>query len=92
MLAPGPWTEDCGIVKDANGVMIVDDLHRPMGENDAQENFVRRLILAAPELLEAVKALVPYVPNTDARSGPLHYARMAYDQARALIRRIEEQP
>jgi hypothetical protein len=89
MIHPGPWrlvtrtTElrFAGDIVDANGEIVS---YTP----DICSADDKRLILAAPELLEALKACVRFVPNTGG-SGVFGEARDAYLSACALIARIE---
>jgi ribosomal protein S15P/S13E len=90
----GPWKQrafDSYSIEDANGQIIVDDFHVPDNDTGEKEQ-IERLVLAAPELLETVKALLVYHdavmahtlgngPEVD--TGPPH-------NARALIARIEK--
>ena len=81
MKHPGPWREiDDGVVVDANGEEIISG---GLGEEnrgiDAFQD-VMRLILAAPELLDALKAVCDHMGVEDTEAG---------QDALALIARIE---
>jgi hypothetical protein len=56
---PAPWTCSGGILVDGNGSWLADDLHlaEQLG-SDSAKDAVERLILAAPVLLECVRAFV----------------------------------
>lgn len=84
---PATWTPmrhgpEC-TAYDANGVLVAE-----IGDGEAGREDLQRLILAAPELLAALKDCVRFVPNTGG-PGPLGEAKDAYDAANALIARIE---
>lgn len=75
---PGPWHvgDHRGIiVYDVNGIAIADakTFHGKHGEGAAEANA--RLIAAAPELLEALIALVEFDPSIHRKEGPARYAK-----------------
>jgi hypothetical protein len=104
--APGPWKlwrqfgdrDDVGGVEDANGktVFTANDV----GEVSFSSSESERLVLAAPELLEALKATAA---NAERDEMIVHASRSQFDSrpyapsqelqaARNLIDRIEKGP
>jgi hypothetical protein len=56
---PGPWsaTEDGNVIQDSDGALIAIIPEDPAGKRDG------RLIAAAPEMLEALKAMTHGLPD-----------------------------
>ena len=61
MKYPGPWKLEHYMITDANGCCVVDEFHVPdYPDDDGNERGepIERLVLAAPELLEALRNCV----------------------------------
>ena len=80
---PGPWNYFCGEVVDPRGYGVFDREARRFGAAEIDRNL--RLAAAAPEMLEALRALLtmPVLAALPAiGSGPV-------DAARTLLARLE---
>jgi hypothetical protein len=94
---PGPWKLDCGQVLDANGRILIDeamDGAEPAGIRFSSSE-IERLVLAAPQLLEALKAVVE-LSNMLAfivdEGQPEEEESVLLEAAHWLIARIEKGP
>jgi hypothetical protein len=98
--SPGPWTEDGGIIVDAedNGVAVLEEVTyeidanedsevRPMDRGRLERNA--RLIASAPELLEALHG---YTDGYEVEDGCECERCTWYPVAARLIARIEYYP
>lgn len=89
---PGPWRELVTRIDDANGYQICHlDLH---GKSEAERDANRRLIAAAPDLLEALKEAEPMLDamlKNITRYLPEYRNMPALAQARAAIKKAEGQ-
>jgi hypothetical protein len=84
---PAPWTPmrhgpEC-TAYDANGVLVCE-----IGDGEPDREDLQRLILAAPELLAALKDVLENPVDTDDPE-PFGAGADAATDARALIARIE---
>ena len=78
---PGPWRELVTRIDDANGYQICHlDLH---GKSEAERDANRRLIAAAPDLLEALKEAL------DVCIWPSRALSDIHDKASAAIAKAE---
>lgn len=80
---PPPWRDDCGEIVDRNGLGVADVWWRP---NEAEGEANARLIVAAPELLEALQFLADVARATPCFLSPL--ALRNADEAIAKARGI----
>ena len=76
---PGPWRELHTCIDDSRGYQICHiDLH---GKSEAERDANRRLIAAAPELLDALKDMLDYYGTASANVEFLTKARAAIAKA-----------
>lgn len=59
MHSPGPWKEGKKGIEDANGKLVIDCENCTLWPFEKEED--RKLVLAAPALLEALKEILPQV-------------------------------
>lgn len=76
--SPGPWTEECNLIKGPTGHNIIALIQY------TESGYVRanaRLIAAAPELLSALKSILPLAIHTSPQDVTVGAAIAAIDKA-----------
>jgi hypothetical protein len=99
MKHPGPWRQEYGAIIDSDGGTVADDCHIPLSltddcQDDGCQGYATRLVLAAPELLEALKALLDsaqseFASEFEGGAGMLRADPPEFAAAESLIARIE---